>query len=188
VHRSLALNILRDAGTDLKVVDDRLDPAHFAEVYLTHYRAVAGLIYRRTGDPHITEDLTADVFLAAYRSLPTYRASEIPFRAWLWRIATNRVNRWARRRNGLASILERLSRLHTASTESSETRDYTGSLAAFLQLRPDEQDVLSLHHIEGLGIDEVALILGVPAGTVKSRLSRSRDALRKKLQSMEKQP
>jgi RNA polymerase sigma-70 factor, ECF subfamily len=180
VTRSLALNLARDQGTDL-------DPAHFAEIYLTHYRGVAGLIYRRTGDPHVTEDLTADVFLAAYRSLAKYRASEIPLRAWLWRIATNRVNRWARRRSGLASILERLSRLRSTSTESRENRDYTHALAAFLQLRPGEQDVISLHHIEGLSVDEVALILDVPPGTVKSRLSRSRDALRKKLESREKQ-
>lgn len=157
----------------------------FAEIYLAHYRGVAGLIYRRTGDAHLTEDLTADVFLAAYRSMDRFRDTGIPLRAWLWRIATNRVNRWARRRTGMAAILERLS--HVRSTGSGSPADYSAAMSAFLRLRPSEQDVLSLHHIEGLGIEEVALILDIPPGTVKSRLSRAREALRVRLQPKEAQ-
>ncbi len=160
----------------------RSDPEAFAGIYLAHYQAIAGLIYRRTGDQHLTEDLAADVFLAAYRAIPRYRASEVPLRSWLMRIATNRVNRWARRRRGLAEILTRLARLRpTWQLDRRGETDYSGALAALLGLPPDLQAVVSLHHLEGLGVGEVALVLECPVGTVKSRLSRARDAMRSRL-------
>ncbi|MBX3389666.1 MAG: hypothetical protein KF691_09460 [Phycisphaeraceae bacterium] len=61
-------------------------------LYREHYGAVAGLIYRRTGNKHVTEDLANDVFVAAFCSIHTYRA-EVPMLVWLRRIAHNRVNR-----------------------------------------------------------------------------------------------
>ena len=164
------------------------DPAAFAPVYLANYRAVAGAIYRRTGDPNLTEDLTADVFLAAFKSFHRYRPTEVPVRVWLLRIATNRVNRWARRRGGLAAILRRLARIRPAEDSPPATREYPTALSALLSLPPDHQSVLSLHHLEGLAVEEVSLVLEIPVGTVKSRLARARDSLRRRLLAQGEHP
>ncbi len=75
----------------------KVDPEAFARLYRKHRPMLLDHVYRRTGDVHVTEDLVADVFLEALRSLPGYRYRGVPLRFWLLRIATHAVNRWGRR-------------------------------------------------------------------------------------------
>jgi DNA-directed RNA polymerase specialized sigma24 family protein len=154
----------------------------FGEIYQTHYRFIAGAIFRRTGDADLTEDLTSDVFLAAYRSMRAgrYRATEVPLQFWLLRIATNRVNRWTRRSRGWRAIVDRLKHAPASSTEPSPP-GITPAVAALRALPTQYQAVLSLHHVEGLTIDETARVLACSASTVNSRLTRARAALRRQL-------
>ena len=162
-------------------VAPRPQPQAFGDFYREHYQAIAGLIYRRTGDSHVTEDLTADVFLAAYQSMDGYRG-QVPQIVWLRRIANNRVNRWVRREIGLRGILRRLplfSVLVTPETNPAEPR--SAALTALLRLPLDQQEVLSAHYLEGLSLDEVALMLSISPAAAKSRLARARDALRREL-------
>src|SRR4029079_15275735 len=72
------------------------DTDALSALYRLHHAAVSRHIVRRVGKLGTAEDLTADVFLAMVRYLPNYRVGETPFRAWLYRLATNRVNKWAR--------------------------------------------------------------------------------------------
>jgi DNA-directed RNA polymerase specialized sigma24 family protein len=68
-------------------------------LYDKYYGAVLGYIYHCTFDKNVAEDLTANVFLATFRHLGRYRWRQIPFRAWLYRIATNEVRmHWRRQR------------------------------------------------------------------------------------------
>jgi len=160
----------------------KTDRRAFAELYRCHQRAIGGYIYRRIGDSHATEDLVADVFTIALQALPRYRQRGLPVRAWLYRIATNRVNRWVRRER-----YRRFKRLEMdcedvggASVDAGLAREHTR--AALLDLAPKFQAVLALHYLEGLPIREVATAIGCRVGTVKSRLARGRDALRQRLQ------
>lgn len=156
----------------------------FAQLYRRHYPELTAYIYRRTGDPHATDDLVADLFLTALRTLPRYRYRGIPLRFWLLRIATNAVNRWARRqRRGAIASLEasRLEDVHAAPAVHDGEHDQERAQRALLTLAPPHQAVLSLHYLEGLGVREVAAVLGCREGTVKSRLARARDALRARL-------
>lgn len=160
------------------------DRAAFATIYRLHHQRVAAHIYRRTGDLHATEDLTSDVFLTALRTLPRYRYRGVPLRFWLLRIATNAVNRWAkRRRRGAIARLEadRLEDAASAPRTSDGGIDLEQAQAALLTIPPKFQAVLSLHYLEGLAVSETAVVLGCREGTVKSRLARARDALRDKL-------
>lgn len=154
------------------------DRTAFAEFYRRHYRPLCAYVFRRTGDVHATEDLVSDVFLAALRMLSRYRPRGVPVRYWLLRIATNSVNRWARRRrNRSAATLESDppadTRVATVGGEDAER-----ALRALLTLSPKFQAVLSLFYFEELSVKDVAAILGCREGTVKSRLARARDALR----------
>lgn len=161
------------------------DRSAFASLYRLHYRAVAAHIYRRTGNQHVTEDLVADVFLTVLRTLPRYRYRGVPLRHWLLRIATNTVNRWARRRRrttsdalDAAQVVEQRDPADAMVNEAERQR----ALAALLSLPPKFQTVLALHYLEGLDLRAVASIIGCRLGTVKSRLSRARMKLRAELE------
>ena len=158
----------------------RHDHRAFAVLYRRHYAAIAGYLYRRTGDVHATEDLVADVFVSALRAMPRYRPRGRPFRSWLYAIATNAANRWARHRRRRSH--EPLG--DQVAVIAAEDRRDAGNEAqqALLALSPKHQAVVTLHHVEGLSVEEVAAILGCRIGTVKSRLSRARAQLRARLE------
>ncbi len=171
----------RDDEQDL-IERAKRDRDAFGALYGQHYPMLANYLYRRTGDVHATEDLVADVFLIALRSLPGYRYRGVPLRFWLLRIATNAVNRWARRQRRRALIS--LEGDHPTEAAVSCSTDGVGdqrAQRALLSLPPRFQAVLSLHHVEGLSVKETATIVGCREGTVRSRLARARDALREKL-------
>ena len=162
------------------------DRDSFSQLYRLHYRAIARYLYRRTGDVHLTEELLSDVFFTALRTLPRFEQRGIPFRSWLYRIATNAVNNWARRRrrelsrfNGAFQREEANS--FSAAENTSELKPEL--LRAFQTLTPKHQTVLALHHLEELSVDQIALVIGRSPGTVKSRLSRAREAMRNNLRN-----
>jgi RNA polymerase sigma-70 factor, ECF subfamily len=160
----------------------RRDPEAFAELYRSHYAAIGAYLFRRCGDVHTTEDLLSDVFLAALRGVGRYRARGVPFRHWLYRIATRAANRWAARERRRPKLLE----------SPSEVVDERGDAGAderaavrrdLLRLAPRYQAVLVLHYVEGLSVADVARALGRRPGTVKSRLARGRAALERAMRS-----
>jgi RNA polymerase sigma-70 factor (ECF subfamily) len=162
------------------------DPDAFALLVRSHYTAMADHLVRRTGDEHATEDLLSELFLAAYRGLDGYRDRGIPIRFWLYRIATRLANRWARRHRRPLAPVDAARDVADPTPDTAiaaEARDEADRVRALLlELAPRHQAVLALHYLEGLGIDDVAAVLDVRPGTVKSRLSRARDQLRKRMQ------
>jgi RNA polymerase sigma-70 factor (ECF subfamily) len=174
-----------EAGGEAELVARaRRDRAAFAELYRSHYPTVARYVHRRTGSVHATEDLVSEVFLTALRTLPRYRYRGVPLRFWLLRIATNAVNRWARRARRDPAVSLQASHLEAGGVAVSSAHggiDEEWARRALLSLPPKFQTVLSLHYFEGLAIREMAAVIGCREGTVKSRLARARDALRAKL-------
>ena len=159
----------------------RRDPAAFGRLYRRHYAPIAGYLLRRTGDEHLAEDLAAETFIAAWRALPRYRVTAVPFRAWLMRIATNQANAHARRRRPRRAA-EQTPRESSGAGASPDDRELVH--AALRTLSPDHQAVVALVHFESLTIERAALVLGVRPGTVKSRLARARGAMRVELQRL----
>lgn len=160
------------------------DPQAFATLYRMHYAPIAGYVRRRVGNGHTAEDLTAEVFVTMLQTLRRYRYRGAPFRAWLYRIATNTVNRWARRERRRAERARAgaPAQANGSSVTSDGARpDAEAARRALLALKPKHQSVLALHYLEGLSVDGVASVIGVRIGTVKSRLSRAREALREEL-------
>jgi RNA polymerase sigma-70 factor (ECF subfamily) len=159
----------------------RREPQAFAELYRMHYSAVGRYLFRRTGDAHATEDLLSEVFLAALRGIGGFRSRGIPFRYWLLRIATNAANREAARRG------PELRPLESAAGAAAAPDPILGNphlddrqravLSALRTLGAKHQSVLSLHYLQELKIEEIALVLGCRPGTVKSRLARARAVL-----------
>lgn len=162
----------------------RTDPDAFEMLYRRHYPAVVGYLYRRTGDEASAEDLAAETFLAAYKAIGRFEQRGIPLRAWLLRIATNQANARDRRRKARERMMRGLRLLHKHEP-SERPRDEMELLhAAMDRLAPAHRTVLALVHFEGLPLETAARVLGVPEGTVKSRVTRARAALRSQLERM----
>src|SRR5262245_3333044 len=149
-----------------------------ATLYRTYRPVIAGYVGRRVENRHDAEDIIANVFLAMLRGLKRYRPSQVPFVIWLYRIATNEINWWVRKRRtrsffGLGS--------NRADPDVDAGDDAEMVRVALDKLPLRHQSVLTLHYLEGLSVQEVAAVLRVAVGTVKSRLSRGRDLLRKQI-------
>lgn len=159
------------------------DARVFAAVYRLHYPEVHGYLRRRTGDQHLAEDLAADTFVAAWKSAHRFTARGVPVRAWLMRIATNQANRWARRQKRRGLWLWLTARSEVVSDPAPGDGESAQVHRALMDLSPEQQAVLCLHHVEGLSVEEAALVLGIAEGTVKSRLHRAREAFRSRLEA-----
>ncbi|MGE3182714.1 MAG: RNA polymerase sigma factor [Phycisphaerae bacterium] len=158
----------------------------FGDLYRLHHTVIARYIHRRVGDTHLTEDLVADVFVIAMESIRRYRNRGVPFRAWLYRVASNRVNRWARRERkkllvGAEAEFGELPSPDALNMDQEIARER--ARRALLCLPPKYQAVLALHYLEGMPVNDVATTLGCRVGTVKSRLSRGREQMRALLKS-----
>lgn len=184
------LELLRagDAAAFNRFVEDRT-----SDVY--------ALLYRLTEDAEEARDLTQETFLQAFRSIAHFRG-DADLRTWLYRIAVNQArNRWRwwkRRRRGVTFSLDepprdteqplaaRLRDEHTRDPER-ETLAHEREemiVAALQTLARPYREAVVLRDIEGLSYEEVAAALEISVGTVKSRLSRGRADLRRKLEGM----
>lgn len=152
----------------------RRDRRAFAPLYLAHYGAILGHIFRRVGDTHASQDIAAETFIRAMNRIGTYKDRGLSFRHWLLRIATNEVNRHLereRRRRGREQAVAR----DTGSVSEHADRETAEHVSRALKsLSVEHQAVLALHYFEGLCVEEMSRVLGTRAGTVKSRLSRAR--------------
>lgn len=152
-----------------------------------HTRRVYGLCYRFTGRDSEAQDLTQDVFLRVFRALGGFRSSEGSFATWLTRLTRNLlIDHYRRTRHERAtdSIEDQLPRVEEgfisvnrpdAALAGREASDLLqGALA---RLSPELRETIILRDLQEMEYREIAEILGIPEGTVKSRLNRGRAEL-----------
>jgi RNA polymerase sigma factor (sigma-70 family) len=173
-----------DANTSWPAPDPaEWTPPTWDEVVRDHSARVYRLAYRLTGNPHDAEDLTQDVFVRVFRSLHKFQPGTLE--GWLHRITTNLFLDSARRKqkirfDGLADgSEERLESLTPTPgdqlADAGLDHDVAAALAA---LAPEFRAAVVLCDIEGLTYEEIADVLGVKLGTVRSRIHRGRAQLR----------
>jgi RNA polymerase sigma-70 factor (ECF subfamily) len=161
---------------------------------------VYALLYRLTDDAEEARDLTQETFLRAFQHIDRFRG-DADLKTWLYRIAVNQArNRWRwwrRRRRDVTISLDATdgeheqplsARLRAAASADPEqetlAREREAMLRAALRtLGRSYREAVILRDVEGLSYEEIALALEISVGTVKSRLSRGRMELRRKLES-----
>ena len=165
------------------------------ELLRAHSRRIYSLCYRFTSRPGDAEDLTQEVFIKVFQSLQTFDAAQGTFITWISRVARNHlVDHYRRtRQERLTSSIEDASTgledkpstgAHPlAQVESRERREVLQ--AALQRLSPDMREAVILRDFQDLDYDEIAQVLGVPQGTVKSRINRGRLELVRVLKRME---
>ncbi|MET1058023.1 MAG: RNA polymerase sigma factor [Nocardioides sp.] len=159
------------------------DEGALRELYDRHALWISARLSRRCADPDAVADVVQDTFIAAWNGASRFRGDgEVP--AWLWGIAIRRLISRLRKQTGF--------RLGPALVESDNT-DISAEERVLLRLEnvdvgvalarisPELRVVLQLTVLDGLSTREAAALLGIPRGTVKSRLQRARVTMREEL-------
>jgi RNA polymerase sigma-70 factor, ECF subfamily len=170
-----------DADVELAIRAVTGDEVAFVEIVRRYDSGLRRLAFRLLRDRDAMDDVLQEAYLKAFASISRFRG-QASTRTWLYRIVYNacldQLKR--RRRQPVAQYVD------AASGDSSAQTDLRLSLAAALAaLPPEERAAVLLVDAEGLSYEEAAAIVGVAAGTIASRLSRARAALRRALREPE---
>jgi RNA polymerase sigma-70 factor (ECF subfamily) len=174
------------------------DSAAWAEMVRTHHKRVYGLCYRFTGNPADAEDLTQDVFLKIYSNLASFDTTRGSLQVWITTMTRNLlVDNFRRTRNQRATgslddgwesteELKPIDRL-TAGGASAHDLAAQKELAAMVQgalarVSVELREAVILRDLQDMDYKEIAQVLGIPEGTVKSRISRGRAELARLLE------
>ena len=178
---------LLDADAQLVEQCLRGEEAAWEDLVRTHSRRVYGVCYRFTGKDSEAQDLTQEVFMRVFKTLKSFRSGEGSFVVWLNRLTRNLlIDHYRRTRSDRAteSIEDQLTQFEetTALTGRADSmlagREASELLQAALQrLSPELRETVILRDVEELEYREIAQVLNVPEGTVKSRLNRGRAEL-----------
>ncbi|MGH7592146.1 MAG: RNA polymerase sigma factor [Gemmatimonadales bacterium] len=187
---------------DVVLAARRGSDAAYRELLKRYERPVFSLIYRMVRDRELAEDLTQETFIKALNALDSYRP-EYKFSSWIFKIANNAAIDQLRRRE-----LDTLSLDGAPSAETAEAIEATslqvGSKGespldeleakeigtaieqAIGRLRPEYRSCILLRHVEGRAYEEIAAMLDLPLGTVKTYIHRARNELREYLSDLKR--
>lgn len=180
------------------------DTAAWEEIVRLHHRRIYNLCYRFTNSPHDAQDLTQDVFIKLYRTLGSYDVEKGAFVTWLTTLTRNLlVDHFRRsRQDRVTDSIDGSSRDgYDSMTLSDQLEDQGPSpddrLAsqetqrlvrqALTRLSPDLREAVILRDLQDMDYKEIAEVLRVPEGTVKSRINRGRTELARLLSRNTKQ-
>ena len=176
-----------DADDAAVIQLSRHEPEYFTELFLRHAPYIQRYVVRRLGQD-AADDIVAETFLLAFRQRDSYDQARSDARPWLYGIATNLIGHHRRAeirlyralaRTGADPVTESFTdRIDDRVSASTASRRLAAALA---RLSAELRDTLLLVAWGDLSYEETATALGVPVGTVRSRISRARSALRRSL-------
>jgi len=153
---------------------DRLragDPEAWARLFEATHRAVYRAALVQVRDPHLAEDVMAQVYLEAFAGIRRYRDRGRPFAAWLLTIARQRAVDALRKRQ---RELRRLStQTPPAADEEVQLTESSVLLGALETLTPEQREVLHLRFVEDLSLEQTAAVMGRSVGAVKALQHRA---------------
>jgi len=174
------------------------DAAAFDEMVTRYWVRIYSMVNQLLRNPQDAEEVTQDAFIRAHRGLANFRGDSA-FSTWLYQIATNLArNRywywWRRKRDQSVSIDMpigpdsdiTLAEIIPAQVETPDditvTQEFVSRIGVGMErLNPKHREILILRNVKNHSYEEIAGILGISVGTVKSRIARAREALRSKL-------
>ena len=180
------------------------DPEAWQELVVAQHRRVYAICYRFTGSGTDAEDLTQEVFLKLYRNLSSFDVERGSFQTWITTLARNllvdhfRRTRLERASDSLdasfsgdddgATLGDRLADPHPSPESHAAGMELRVRIQqALAQLSPELREAVILRDLEDMDYKEIAQVLRIPEGTVKSRISRGRGELARLLHRIEGQ-
>jgi len=164
------------------------DPNAFETLLANYEKIIYNLAFKYFGNHHDASDVGQEAMVRIYQKIKDFNGNS-SFKTWLYRVVVNLCMDELRRRKNQSHSLDELKEqgfepatAYDSPEEAAELSEKSAMIQEILQMLPDEQrTILILKDIEGLEYTEIAYVLGCNMGTVKSRLSRAREAFRKKL-------
>ena len=178
-------------NNDSELIQHTLDgnQTAFTKLVEKYHKGIHALVWRKIGDFHIAEEITQDTFLRAYKRLRTLKDHNL-FPGWIYVIASHLCTEWHRKKHLPIQSLENtdISEIDQVShtrymidkrdTETTETlREIVEKLLK--KLPESERTVMTLHYLGEMTCESISKMLGVSLNTVKSRLNRARNRLKK---------
>jgi RNA polymerase sigma-70 factor, ECF subfamily len=163
------------------------DDEAFSILYQENLKKIYNYIYYRTGNSHDAEDLTARVFQRALNHISKYKRTDVPFSAWLYRIAHNLVANWHRDNNRKKEVpleeqTELRNRQEIPEKDLEDRQEIEFLLKSIHRLSNDRQMVLILKYVEDLSNSEIGEIMRKSEGAIKSLYHRTLIELREYLE------
>ena len=172
------------------------EPA-YRELIRRYERPIFSLLYRMVRDRELAEDLAQETFVKALNAIESYRP-EFKFSSWIFKIANNAAIDHLRRReldtlslegsphaetpDAIEATALQIGARQESPLDAVEARELGGQIeVAIARLRPEYRSCILLRHVEGRAYEEIAEILGLPLGTVKTYIHRARNELRQAL-------
>ncbi len=160
---------------------DRAEGERFVSA---HYPRLYRWLRNLCGDVEVAQDLTQQTFARAWQTLPGYRG-EARLATWLHRIAYHEYTHWLRDRRECVGLECAADLVDLRAVQGLKTVLLRHALA---KLPTDQRETFLLYYVQELSVHETALVLDVPAGTVKSRLFAARKRLRELLDESQTEP
>ena len=168
--------------------------AAYRELIRRYERPVFALLYRMVRDRELAEDLAQETFVKALNAIDSYRP-EFKFSSWIFKIANNAAIDHLRRREldtlsldgsphaatpeAMQATALQIGARQESPLDAVEAKELGGEIeAAIGRLRPEYRSCILLRHVEGRAYEEIAEILDLPLGTVKTYIHRARNELR----------
>jgi RNA polymerase sigma-70 factor (ECF subfamily) len=181
--------------TDLELVERHRygDRAAFEQIYRRHAEMVFNLAFRMTGDREEAADVSQETFLRVHRYCGRFRGRS-SLKTWIYRVTVNccrsrfrRNQNWRTRiLSGALETVEQVPDTRRGPEDRTLARDRGETVTCALRRLPEPfREAVILRDLEGLTYEEIANVLGVRIGTVRSRIARGRDRLRTLLEKSE---
>jgi RNA polymerase sigma-70 factor (ECF subfamily) len=163
----------------------RPDSDAFRELFDRYKDKVYSIALRYSGDPVVAQDIAQDTFLKLFAGIGAFRG-QASFDSWLYRLVVNACFDEKRKTRRLTPLVDGFLDFFAAPGASALDEVLKAEMSAHVRsvvetLPPDQRMVIVLRYTEGLSYEEIAAILGCPAGTIASRLSRIHKVLERRL-------
>lgn len=184
-----------DQSDDKTLIEQiKRQPEAFGQIYDRYFSRVFAYVLKRTLDYHTARDISSEVFLKAFIAIQQYRWKGNPLVVWLYAIAQNEIRLYFRKRSYRPEYMsEYAGKWSTAITPSAEaeriqlenewlqSEKVRSVIQALNKLNEVQRECVALHYLEGFTYREIAAILSLKVGTVKSHISRGIQRLKKEL-------
>ncbi len=145
----------------------------FGEIVENYYDEIYKFVFLMVKDKNDAADITQETFLMVERYLKSFKG-ESSVKTWLYRIASNEIKKFYNRQKRV---------LKYRPERNEDTRDYSDLKDAMEKLDKDSYEILFLRYFKRMSEKEIAFILNIPEGTVKSRLFNAKEKLRKVMEN-----
>jgi RNA polymerase sigma factor (sigma-70 family) len=177
--RGISVNTTHDGAIDESITLPTATERVFPDWYRSEYHQVVALVYVLSGSRWAAEELAQDAFTEAHRRWATIGLYDDPG-AWVRKVAVNKARSWGRRRSAEArAYAKHTMRQRELPGELPESAD--GFWAAVRSLPDRQAQIVALHYLDDRPVDEIAALLDITSGTVKTQLHRARATLATRL-------